>query len=103
MHYRLRPDLRSAMRQRYRYAMVGALLRRRYRALITEPASPPLWRLVPWLLARGVRYPWLTEADRDDLLLTGAKAAGRMVGGMRVLVGAAGSSSEAADYGQGSR
>lgn len=71
MHYRLREDLRGVMRQRYRYGMVEALLRRKFSDSVTPLHSGARVRSVLRLLYRSWhllcgsyrRGGWLTHAS----------------------------------------
>lgn len=49
VHYRFRPDLRSHIRQHYRYGRQNAVLRLRYQAL-KFPPPVAWWRTCGWLL-----------------------------------------------------
>jgi glycosyltransferase involved in cell wall biosynthesis len=85
MHYRLREDLRGVMRQRYRYGMVEALLRRKY-----SDSVPPLdWRLRLHSIRRLLYRSWHLLAGpyrRGGWLAHASNLAGQLRGSLRYRV-----------------
>lgn len=85
MHYRLRPGIRDAVRQRYRYGQVHGLLRRKFGDAVPPVRWEERWPVYRNLLLRS----WYLLADRERRgVWLGAVGhlAGRISGALRYRV-----------------